>query len=204
MELDQMKALWQEYDKNLQANTITNERLMKHMLKERSHSKLNGFAIWEYVSLTVMGIVLLVFVSMWRTAGKELQVAVPYVINVLSLIAIVSWNIYKLRLLQSIDPYTDSVTGTKERAERFRLIITREKAWTMVLLPVQVCLLIPVIHYWVHGSYFSEYIGAYIPRVIAGCIVGLVLSYWIYTSLYVKNIKAILANLKEIEGLKKE
>ncbi|GEM_PF-2429050 len=204
MELENMKTLWQEYDKNLQANTILNERMVKNMLAEKSNERLSSFTKMEYASLTLAGILLAIFVSMGYKVNSEMQVLIPYIVSLTYFTFAVGWSIYKLRLLNNVDTYSDTIVSTRERVEKLRLLFAREKVWSMILMPFLMCSLAPILHYWLWDSYFLDHYMAYVPRFVVGYGLFVVLTYWLYQTLYSKNIKIILRNLEEIEALKKE
>ena len=204
MELENMKTLWQEYDKNLQANTILNERMVKNMLAEKSNERLTSFTKMEYASLTLAGILLAIFVSMGYKVNGEMQVLIPYIVSLTYFTFAVVWSIYKLRLLNNVDTYSDTIVSTRERVEKLRLLFAREKVWSMILMPFLMLSLAPILHYWLWDSYFLDHYMAYVPRFAVGYGLFVVLTYWLYQTLYSKNIKIILRNLEEIEALKKE
>jgi uncharacterized membrane protein len=204
MELENMKELWQQYDKNLQASNILNEKMIKNMLAEKSNERLNSFTKMEYLSLAIACILLMIFVALGYKVGSEMQVIVPYIVSLMIFTFVIGWGIYKLRLINNIDTYSDTIVNTKERLEKLRLIFAREKVWSMILMPIVMCSLAPVLHHWLWGGYFSDHLKSYIPRLVAGYGVFIVLTYWMYKTLYSKNIKIILGNLKELEDLKKE
>lgn len=199
-----MKTLWQEYDKNLQANTILNERMVKNMLAEKSNERLSSFTKMEYASLTLSGMLLAIFVSLGYKMVNEIQVLIPYIMSLIFFACLVGWSMYKLRLLTNVDTYSDTVVRTKERVEKLRLLFAREKIWSMILMPFLMLSLAPVLHYWLWDSYFLDHFRAYVPRLVVGYGLFVVLTYWLYQTLYSKNIKMILRNLEEIETLKKE
>lgn len=204
MELENMKALWQEYDRNLQTSNILNERLLKNMLAEKSTERLSSFTKMEYASLTLAGMLLAIFVSMGYKVNSEMQVLIPYIISLVYFTFAVVWSIYKLRLLSNVDTYSDTIVSTRERVEKLRLLFAREKVWSMILMPFMMLSLAPILHYWLWDSYFLDHFRAYVPRLVVGYALFVVLTYWLYKTLYSKNIKIILRNLEETEALKKE
>jgi hypothetical protein len=204
MDLDNVKELWQQYDKSLRQNAIINEKIMKNMLAGRSSSHISRFTGMEYLSLSISAIVLIVFVGMLHKVRSEMQIIVPYILSIILLLTSVAWNIFKLRLLSRIDAYRDNVVNTRERVERLRLLLSKEKIWSIALMPLVIFCLAPVLHNWIYGSLFLDHIRVYIPRIVAGYALAVVLTWWLYKTFYAKGIRTILHNLEEIESLKKE
>ena len=64
MELDDMKAMWQQYDKTLQENKILNEQLINLMLENKSRSAVKNILIYEYMGLALCILLTIIYLSL--------------------------------------------------------------------------------------------------------------------------------------------
>lgn len=201
MDTDNLKEMWQQYDAELKRNNMLNETLVRKMLKDGSSAKARNLSLWEYTSLAICCILLVLFVSLWNRTAEVPGLMAFYIVDMLWCVFFVIWNIYKLSIINKIDS-NDSVVNMQEQVNKLRRTAAREMIWGTASIPLVMCCMIPPVHNWVLGGNALDHIGMYIPRVLAGGFIGIVLTIWIYKRFVLKDIQTIADNQKEIDLLK--
>ncbi|HYD20722.1 MAG TPA: hypothetical protein VEB40_04545 [Flavipsychrobacter sp.] len=202
MDIDNMKQMWQQYDAELKRSNMINEKLMQKILKDRSSVKARNLSAYEYLSLAICGILIVIFVAMWPRMAQTPDLQWFYFIDLLLCAVGLNWNIYKLGLINKVDS-NDSVVDMAAQVNQLRMLTIREKMWSIVLMPLLICCMVPVLHNWIHGGSAFDYLNAYIPRIVAGYVIAVVLTVWLYKRFLLKDIQAISDNLREIDALKR-
>jgi hypothetical protein len=203
MDNDNLKELWQRYDAELKRSNMINETMMRKMLEDRSSEKARSLSSWEYLSLTVSALVVITFLVVGYKIGVGSGLWACYIADLLFFSAAMYWNICKLRIIHRID-VNAGVVGTTELANKLKLMTIKEKKWSIALLPVLVCCLVPVVHNWLHGDSVLSHLKVYILPVGIGCVLATVISIWMYDRFLLRDIQTISDNLKEIDSLKRE
>ena len=198
MELEEMKSMWQKYDALLQQNKLLNEQLIIGMLKSKSENAINRMLYYEYLNTGVCFILMVIYLVMYKTLGAGTGIAVCYIISfILMIITLIVFYI-KYTLLSSLDFGTNSVSNTAKKLEQFRLLIAKERSWSLLLSPLAISTVVVVMAYWVRHSNVFDYLSLYLPLIIIGSIVTIIAVAFIYKSVYFKSIKDIKNNLSEM------
>lgn len=201
MEMEELKNLLQAYDKSLQETKLLNEQLIMHMLQEKSGSRIARLLRAEYLSAAVSAIVLVLFgfIAGCNTA----QILGPYIISVLLLAASTAWSLYKIIFLLKTDLPEAPVSEAALRVQRFQLMITRERIWIFILVPVLMAALMPVLLQWLYHKDIMDMWQSYLARWVAGCIIFYISAYFIYGRLYFHNLKLLSKEMEEIRAFTK-
>lgn len=202
MELDDMKKMWLQYDNLLQQNKLLNEQLINTMLKEKSANAVSRILRFEYLSAATCILLLVIYSCMYYTAFYSTGMAVCYTLSVVWLVASLVLFYKKYHMLSSLNYNSGTVSQTAETLERFRLLVIKERVWSLLLSPAIIFTVLVVIARWVKHVDIFEYIDVYLPRIIIGSIVTILLLAFTYRDLYFKNIREIKTNLDEIAKFK--
>jgi hypothetical protein len=203
MELDEMKNMWQQYDKVLQQNKMLNERIIDGMLKDKSKNAINKMLQWEWANLITAALLLVIFFAMWAKKGTG-GILVSYFVTIGIMAFAVGYCWYKIQLLGSIDPGGQAVTEAGKKIEQFRLIMAKERLYSLIPLPGILLAVYAIITYWVTGSNVFDNISAYMFQIILASVATLVGALVIYRKIYFDGIKQIKQNLEEIERFKQD
>ncbi len=198
MELDELKGLWQQYDNSLQKNNILNEKIISTMLNEKSKNALQRMLVWEYIGVSVCAALLLLGTGMGTNIGHG-HIAASYFVSMATILFSLVYGVYKINYLLSVKPGLTPVTVTAQKTERFRLLIARERLWTVILSPFLITPILVVALYWVHHIDLLDYLSFYLPRLIMGVIILIGGCLMYYKKIYFHNLEEISANMKEIE-----
>ncbi|MCD6064547.1 MAG: hypothetical protein K0R82_2458, partial [Flavipsychrobacter sp.] len=64
MDLEEMKNIWQQHERELKQTRMLNERIISNMLKEKSANAMRTMSSTEYLSAGLCAALLLIFVTM--------------------------------------------------------------------------------------------------------------------------------------------
>lgn len=199
MELEDMKKLWQEHDNLLKENKMLNEKLISTMLKDKSKSAISSMINYEYLGASVCAVLVLVYLMLINTAFENTLMTVSYFMSLLFIVTSLALCFYKIKMLNSVDLASGSVTGNAKTMELFRLFITKERLASLVLSPVLIFTLVVVFARWVKHENIFDFTASYISRIVLGSIIAVIAMVILYSRLYFRNIKQITDNLEEIE-----
>lgn len=197
MDLEEMKNIWQQHERELKQNRLLNERIISNMLKERSASAMKKMAGAEYLGAGLCAALLLIFVPMGgKLEGTALMIC--YAFTLLFIAVSLAFSLYKVSYLSKTD-LGKPVTETVGRITRFRLLIAKERAWSIALFPAVILTVFAVVSYWINGINMFENIAPHLPKILIGIAVGIPVALIMYQRVYMNSIRKITDNLKELE-----
>ncbi|MBN8669043.1 MAG: hypothetical protein J0L80_00030 [Chitinophagales bacterium] len=199
MELDDMKAMWQQYDKTLQENKILNEQLINLMLENKSRSAVKNILIYEYMGLALCILLTIVYILLFNTVFENTLLTASYFVSFAFIISSLFMFYKKYKMLSAIDPSKNSVSETAQATERFRLLVSKERLWTIILSPLIISSTLVVMAKWVKDIDVMDMPDVFLPRILIGIVAIIVSLLLVYKLLYFKSIKTIKDNLEEIK-----
>lgn len=199
MELDDMKAMWQQYDKTLQENKILNEQLINLMLENKSRSAVKNILIYEYMGLALCILLTIVYILLFNTVFENTLLTASYFVSFAFIISSLFMFYKKYKMLSAMDPSKNSVSETAQTTERFRLLVSKERLWTIILSPLIISSTLVVMAKWVKDIDVMDMPDVFLPRILIGIVAIIVSLLLVYKLLYFKSIKTIKDNLEEIK-----
>ncbi|HLO72251.1 MAG TPA: hypothetical protein VK167_15355 [Flavipsychrobacter sp.] len=199
MELDDMKAMWQQYDKTLQENKILNEQLINLMLENKSRSAVKNILIYEYMGLALCILLAIVYILLFNTVFENTLLTASYFVSFAFIISSLFMFYKKYKMLSAMDPSKNSVSETAQTTERFRLLVSKERLWTIILSPLIISSTLVVMAKWVKDIDVMDMPDVFLPRILIGIVAIIVSLLLVYKLLYFKSIKTIKDNLEEIK-----
>lgn len=199
MELDDMKAMWQQYDKTLQENKILNEQLINLMLENKSRSAVKNILIYEYMGLALCILLTIVYILLFNTIFENTLLTASYFVSFAFIISSLFMFYAKYKMLSAMDPNKNSVSETAQTTERFRLLVSKERLWTIILSPLIISSTLVVMAKWVKDIDVMDMPDVFLPRILIGIVAIIVSLLLVYKLLYFKSIKTIKDNLEEIK-----
>jgi hypothetical protein len=197
MELEEMKQLWQQYDKQLQQTQKTNQQLIHNILKERAQNDLRKILNYEYLSLAVCAAVLLLLAGSARRASDSTFITGCLVASFAFCIAGIAAGFYKVSLLSNTS-FSKPVAQTLLRINRFNLFITKERIASTVLIPILIFVLAAVGRKLVWDENMLDHLRFWVPILALSFAIAIAGCLMIYRNLYFKRIAIIKSNLEEI------
>lgn len=199
MELDDMKAMWQQYDKTLQENKILNEQLINLMLENKSRSAVKNILIYEYMGLALCILLTIIYILLFNTVFENTLLTASYFVSFAFIISSLFMFYKKYKMLSAMDPSKNSVSETAQTTERFRLLVSKERLWTIILSPLIISSTLVVMAKWVKDIDVMDMPDVFLPRILIGVVAIIVSLLLVYKLLYFKSIKTIKDNLEEIK-----
>ncbi len=202
MELDDMKNLWQQYDKKLQENKMLNESIIRNIIKDRSKSSLGKMSTMEYLTAMVYALLLLVYTAEAQNTGATVWIRACYFFTLAFSIAGLIFTVYKIKLLSKFDFGAQAITDAVQKLEQLRLLIVKERLISILLSPLLLITFYAVINFWVYNADMFQHFSIYAPRIAVSIILLIIASIALYRKVYFDNIYRIRENLNEIRDLK--
>ncbi len=199
MELEDMKALWQQVDKKLEDQKSTNERLFKYLIKEKSKKPLNTISVLEYSNVIGSVIIFILMLFAIPYLGSTISIIACYVFLMLALVITTYLSIKNIQLLKSIDVGNSPVNIVMERTEKFKLITKRLQMAYVLLGPLFLGTAFTVAYkVMLDVNVFAD-MGKHLPRLGIGLVAYTITLVAIYQQSYFKNLKVIQNSIKELE-----
>jgi hypothetical protein len=171
MELEELKALWNQNDRKLEASTRLNRLLFAQWNLRKTDASLKRLArgITFELIVNLAGIVLVG----WFAAGHagEPKFLIPAAMLDIYAIALVIAGARQLFALRSLD-YDEPVVAIQSRLQRLAIARIRATAWTLLFAPLMWLPLVIVASRWLLG--IDIYAVASPAWLAANAILGLV------------------------------
>lgn len=199
MELEDMKAIWQQVDKKLEDQKSTNERLFKYLLKEKSKKPLNTISVLEYSNVIGSAIIFILMLFAIPYLGSTISIIACYVFLMLALAITAYLSAKNIQLLNSINVGNDPVNVVMERTEKFKLLTKRFQLAYVLLGPVFLGTASAVAYQVMFNIDMFADLGKYFPKLAVGIVIYTIIIVTVYQQSYFKNLKIIQSNIKELE-----
>lgn len=202
MDIDSLKAAWQQHDQMLSANLQLNETLLRKANLKASRKELNKPLVVEI--LDVVCVILLIPLFGWLTF--RLKADMVYLsaglLLLLSLIVLLVVCLKTMAAFYKMDYFGSSVIQIQEQLARLRVRVLVKRKFELFFLPLLVLpallILLKVIqNIDVHDRPAFILVSGIIAMILS--YVGVILGY---KYLYEKKIKDVTHLLKEIRDYK--
>lgn len=204
MDLEEMKAMWQQQDKLLQENKMLNEKLVTHLLQNKSGNAVSRMLNAEYFGAALCGVLTIFLLLRPGVVTVSILLAISYILSLAFIVASLVLSFYKIKMLRAIDFTRNNVATTAEQVNKFRLFLNKERIIGVALMPILIVAFMAVLTFYMEGQDMYEHftygiwrLAIAFPLAIAGALI-------LYRTLYFNNIKEINANLEEVKHFKNE
>lgn len=199
MELEEMKNLWNKYDRALNESRQVNEKLLKELVQTRSGGPLKKMLNAEYFGAVACILLLAIFAAMGGKAMASSVTMVSYSLILLAIIGSIVACAYKIRLLSGIDFSGNALIDAAYKMQRFRLFISRERVLGLILMPFLICCT-----YMFLANVSVNDLSQHAFRIVGGSFAGIAICLIVYKSLYFDNINQIQKNIDEINAFRQD
>lgn len=127
MELDNLKATWQEYNEKLDRNLRLNEELLRRMNMKQSHKEVKSILSLEYLNIGTGIVVIIPLVIMTLRVYTEIPYLITGFIALVSFIITLYNNINKVKALSGVNYYSSPVLDVQKAIIRFEQIYYKAK-----------------------------------------------------------------------------
>jgi hypothetical protein len=135
MELDDLKARWQDLDRKLDATLHLNTRLVRNSMLGRTESALRNLTWITSASIAMTFLLLLAIGSFLADHILEVRFAAPALVLHISAIAMFATSIHELVTLRSVD-YSEPIVALQKKIETVRVSRIATTKWVFWLAPL--------------------------------------------------------------------
>ena len=199
MELEDMKALWQQMDNKFEQQKTANERLFKYLLKEKSIKPLGKISGMEYLNVVSALLIFAALLFAIPHLGKAASVIACYTFLMLALLITAYLSVKNISMLKGIDIGNNPVNTVMEQTQKFKLLTKKFQLAYVILGPLFIGTASVVMFQVVHNVNILDNITKYMPRLGVAILAYTIIIIAVYQQSYFKNLRAIQNNLKEIE-----
>jgi nitrate reductase NapE component len=203
MELDELKDLWAEQDKRLEANLKLNEDLLRKINLDRSRGELQKPLVYEIAS-SAMLIVLSVVIGAFTFRGDmDIWLFLSGVVSLVLCLVYLGFSLLKIASFNKVDCYHLNVVELQLRVEKLKVDILKYRKLEFILMPFFVFALIPILSLMLVGVNVFQKLDSLLVPFIVGLVVSVPVVIYINRNLYDKKLDNTRRFLKEIEELEK-
>ena len=98
MDLEEMKAMWQKQDKLLQENKMLNEKLVKHLLQNKSGNAVSRMLNAEYFGAALCGVLTLFLLLRPGVVTVSILLAISYILSLAFIAGSLVLSFYKIKM----------------------------------------------------------------------------------------------------------
>ena len=195
MELDQLKANWQELSKKMENSEIFNRQVTINMLKRNADSSIGKLERFEYFFLAFCVVLTGLFSTLLAINDESIfkNESILVTIGVFVLAGI--WQAYKIYLLGKIKYESCTTVDLLKRASEFKLMTQARFVVGMVLLIPTIILLV--------NFQRDMLTREMIVGMVVGGTFGLLIGFRAFLMQW-KSIDELIFDLKEIRSYEKE
>jgi hypothetical protein len=204
MELNDLKGVWAQYDKQLKENLRINEELLKKLNLDKSRREMNTPLNYEIISVVIAGLFLILVASWTIRFGNELVYLVSGILSCLSFSIMLFFSIQKVRLLSNMDYYNLPVVELQKALCRFKDQYFKLKKFDIILFPFYIVVMMPIFGKGLRNFDLLMHPMKFTIMVVIAIGIGLPVALWIYKYLYEKKIKNTTAFLNELSRFEEE
>lgn len=194
MELDQLKANWQELSKKMENSEIFNRQVTINMLKRNADSSIGKLERFEYFFLALCVVLTGLFSTLLAINDESIfkNESILVTIGVFVLAGI--WQAYKIYLLGKIKYESCTTVDLLKRASEFKLMTQARFVVGMVLLIPTIILLV--------NFQRDMLTREMIVGMVVGGTFGLLIGFRAFLMQW-KSIDELIFDLKEIKSYEK-
>ncbi|MCD8043401.1 MAG: hypothetical protein LUH10_10090 [Tannerellaceae bacterium] len=204
MELDDLKATWQEYNEKLDRNLRLNEELLRRVSLKQSHSEAKSLLSMEYLSLSICIVTTIVLMLVTLRIYTDTPYLITGIIAFIIFVICVYNNIHKIKVLSGINYYSSPVLEVQKTIVHFEQIYHKAKKTELLLTPFILVTALAILKKGIIGiDIFAQPI-EFLASILFCLVICIPLSFWMYKHYYEKRIARIHEFLNSIEEFEKE
>jgi hypothetical protein len=205
MEFDDLKRLWEAYDKKLGDNLRLNEELLRRSNLDRSRRAMRAPSAMHWLDVAVIALYV-PFILVWTIRyGREPLFLVCGGISIAFFLYSLIWSdIRGLGMLRRMDFYNSSVVTLQRQLADYDRFSHRGRKFSLFILPPAIFALLVIVNKGLVGVNLLD-------RPLYFTIVGIVclalgypLIIWMWRNLFDKKVAAAHRHLAELEEFERE
>lgn len=202
MEIDELKELWNNYNRKIEASLNVNKELLLKLNLEGAKKEMRVTKNYEASGILISVFALLIIFKWTIQFSSDTRYLVAGIIACLSVVLMLALSIKKYQLLTKLEFLKSSVEALPQQIAEFENKYLRFKKIEMINFPFYVIAAFPVAAKGFNKMDLFENPKWFLFIVVLGLILGYAMMLWIYKGAYekrLKNSRRLLAELDERE-----
>lgn len=137
MEIEELKAIWQQYDSKLDNLERLNKKLIMETLSKKPRKKLNWMKYRSAYSMFIVPFALAVSLSPnFRVDNVDLKFLIGCVLTLASVVYLTWINLKNYNALNNMNLGNDSIVDSVRKISDFRKLVIRTKKYILFINPI--------------------------------------------------------------------
>jgi hypothetical protein len=204
MELEDLKNVWEQYDKKLVGNLKLNEELLKKMNLDKSKHEISGRLKYEVFSLIGNVLFSLYLAVSTFKYSSDIMLLIPGIISFGLLVLVLIFCATRIKSLLEIDFYNSTVVTLQKALNSFQLRYFKINKYELYLFPVFLITIIPIMAKALINLDVYSHLNKFILYVVIGFVFYYSAAIWIYKDWYEKKMKYTSKFLNELNKFENE
>jgi hypothetical protein len=137
MEIEELKAIWQQYDSKLDNLERLNKKLIMETLSKKPQKKLNWMKYRSAYSMFIVPFALAVSLSPnFRVDNVDLKFLIGCVLTLASVVYLTWINLKNYNALNNMNLGDDSIVDSVRKISDFRRLVIRTKKYILFINPI--------------------------------------------------------------------
>ena len=137
MEIEELKAIWQQYDSKLDNLERLNKKLIMETLSKKPRKKLNWMKYRSAYSMFIVPFALAVSLSPnFRVDNVDLKFLIGCVLTLASVVYLTWINLKNYNALNNMNLGDDSIVDSVRKISDFRKLVIRTKKYILFINPI--------------------------------------------------------------------
>jgi uncharacterized membrane protein YoaK (UPF0700 family) len=137
MEIEELKAIWQQYDSKLDNLERLNKKLIMETLSKKPQKKLNWMKYRSAYSMFIVPFALAVSLSPnFRVDNVDLKFLIGCVLTLASVVYLTWINLKNYNALNNMNLGDDSIVDSVRKISDFRKLVIRTKKYILFINPI--------------------------------------------------------------------
>jgi hypothetical protein len=204
MELENLKTVWKEQDRLLNENVRLNERILKNTFTQHANGVIENLLRWEYFSLIEFAVFLVFMGIATFRSMHDWRFLISGAFITAFLASCMAVGIQSIRILTSIDLFSQSIVETKQAILRFKRRSNNLILALLFAVPPAVITFLLLGVSFVRGINLLDF-PVFFAVLSSGIIVmGYVIVFIFHRTFYLRKFTSIENSLAELEGFTSE
>ncbi len=203
MELQELKNIWNEHDKNLDTHVQVNQQLLKRVSLDKARSLMGNFKFSNIIELIASAIWLWPMAYFMANHYAEPKFMIPALILFLIAVLTMAWNVYSLVTVWQLN-LDMPITRIQKKLEKMNLYNNLfHRNLLFLLMPLVYLTFMIVAAKGLLGIDMYQHWNFMLPQII-GCILLAPVIIWMLKKFPDRKLEEALRFLKEIRKFEKE
>lgn len=203
MELDDLKAIWQKTNEQLELNNRLTRQLITDTLRNRQRKSLGKFFGFYYFDLLANSICFILFVVLLYFYATDWKFILSGILAIVIQITIAFFEIKSIIILKKIDPIKNSILECASQFVKFKHTNKTFQIYMFLIFPIAIIAVAPIVLKGFRGIdlFRPEIFSRFAVNLVLGCLVGYLILFILYMFYFRKAILDMEETLEDYKSL---